>query len=231
MSDALVVHVVHSLGVGGLENGLVNLVNEPRPGVRHAIVCLTTDGPLRARLASGIEVVTIGKRPGKDVRAFARLTRTLRAMRPRVVHSRNWAAFDAILAAGLARVPIIVHGEHGRDITDPEGRSVKRNRLRRAVAPLVNRFVTVSRDLHRWLVEDVRIRPTTVVTICNGVATARFAPGDSRAARTALGLPATGVVVGTVGRLDPVKDQAGLLRAFDLVRRQHRDAVLVIAGD
>ena len=66
MSDALVVHVVHSLGVGGLENGLVNLVNEPRPGVRHAIVCLTTDGPLRARLAQGIDVVTIGKRPGKD---------------------------------------------------------------------------------------------------------------------------------------------------------------------
>jgi sugar transferase (PEP-CTERM/EpsH1 system associated) len=231
MSDALVVHVVHSLGVGGLENGVVNLVNEPRPGLRHAIVCLTTDGPLRARVAPGIDVVALGKRPGNDVRAFARLIRTLRAMRPAVVHSRNWAAFDAVLAARLAGVAKVVHGEHGRDITDPEGRNVRRNRLRRALAPLVRRFVAVSSDLHRWLVEDVRIPAGKVVTICNGVDTTRFGSGDVAAARAGLGLPPGGLVVGTVGRLDPVKDQAGLIQAFDLVRARHPRAVLLVAGD
>jgi glycosyltransferase involved in cell wall biosynthesis len=34
-----------------------------------------------------------------------------------------------------------------------------------------------------------------------------------------------------VGRLDPVKDQAGLVRAFAHLRRQHPAAILVIAGD
>jgi sugar transferase (PEP-CTERM/EpsH1 system associated) len=230
MND-LVVHVVHSLHVGGLENGVVNLVNESRPGLRHTIVCLTTEGPLRARLAPGIDVLALGKRPGHDVRGFGRLVRTLRELRPAIMHSRNWATFDAVLAAGLARVPAIVHGEHGRDITDPEGRNVRRRRLRRLFAPLVNRFVTVSSDLQRWLVEDVHIPASKVVTICNGVDTTRFAPGNVVAARTALGLPADVLVVGTVGRLDPVKDQAGLIQAFDRLRARHPRAVLVIAGD
>jgi sugar transferase (PEP-CTERM/EpsH1 system associated) len=231
MSAPLVVHVVDSLRIGGLENGVVNLVNQRWPGLRHAIVCLTTDGPLRARLGAGIDVMTLGKRPGQDVRAFGRLVQTLRRLRPRIVHSRNWAAFDAVLAARMSGVRLVVHGEHGRDIADPEGRNTRRNRLRRILAPLVSRFVTVSNDLHRWMVEDVRVPAGKVVTICNGVDTSRFAPGDGAAARAALGLPADEVLVGTVGRLDPVKDQLGLVAAFELVHQRHPRSALAIAGD
>ncbi|MEO8991934.1 MAG: sugar transferase, partial [Nitrosospira sp.] len=37
----LIVHVIYHLGVGGLENGLVNLINHiPSQRYRHAIVCL-----------------------------------------------------------------------------------------------------------------------------------------------------------------------------------------------
>jgi len=229
--DIRIVHVVHSLGVGGLENGVVNLVEGVQPGFRHAIVCLTTDGPLRWRLAPGVQVSTVGKRPGHDVRAFARLVRRLREIRPDIVHSRNWATFDAVPAAWLARVPVVIHGEHGRDIGDPEGRNARRNRIRRALAPMVTRFVTVSHDLRRWLLTVVGIPAAKVVTICNGVDTDRFAEGDPTGARAALGLPLDRPIVGTVGRLDPVKDQAALVHAFARVRRDHPGAVLVIAGD
>ncbi len=229
--DIRIVHVVHSLGVGGLENGVVNLVGAPQPGLSHAIVCLTTDGPLRSRLAPGVDVYTLGKKPGHDVRAFTRLVRRLREIRPDIVHSRNWATFDAVPAARLARVPVVIHGEHGRDISDPEGRNARRNRIRRALAPMVTRFVTVSHDLRRWLLTVVRIPAAKVVTICNGVDTDRFVEGDQAAARAALDLPLDRTIVGTVGRLDPVKDQAGLVQAFARVRRDHPGAVLVIAGD
>ncbi len=226
-----VVHVVHSLEVGGLENGVVNLVNAPATGLRHVIICMTTAGTLRSRLRPGIEVFSLGKTPGHDLRTFVKLARLLRRIRPNVVHSRNWATFDAVVAARLARVPVVVHGEHGRDIADPEGRHPRRNRLRRLCAPLVNRFVTVSHDLRRWLVSDVRISAQKVITIHNGVDTARFAPGDRDASRAALSLAPDQPVVGTVGRLDPVKDHAGLIRAFCVLLREYPDAVLLIAGD
>jgi sugar transferase (PEP-CTERM/EpsH1 system associated) len=230
-AGTLVVHVVHSLDVGGLENGVVNLVNGPDSAFRHAIVCLARAGQMRARVRPGVEVHTVGKGTGHDLRALARTTRLLRALRPAVVHSRNWPAFDAVLAARLARVHYVVHGEHGRDATDPQGRNRRRNLLRRLSNAFISRFVTVSEDLRRWLVGRVGIPARKVVTIPNGVDTVRFAPRDKATARTALGLPPERRVVGTVGRLDPVKDQAGLVRAFASLTEAGAETLLVIAGD
>ncbi|MGH7393972.1 MAG: glycosyltransferase, partial [Candidatus Rokuibacteriota bacterium] len=231
MDEIRVVHVVHSLGVGGLENGVVNLVTGPRSGIRHSIVCLTVAGSFRQRVEPGVAVLELGKRPGHDVRSVLRLAALLRRLRPDVVHSRNWATFDAVVAARLARVPVIVHGEHGRDIADPDGRHPLRNRWRRLLSPLVTRFVTVSDDLRRWLIAIVGIPQAKVTVICNGVDTDRFAPADPGEMRAALGLPREGTLVGTVGRLDPVKDQAGLIRAFAGLAREHADVRLIVAGD
>jgi glycosyltransferase involved in cell wall biosynthesis len=85
--------------------------------------------------------------------------------------------------------------------------------------------------LRRWLVEDVRIRASKVVTIHNGVDVTRFAGSTRDAARAALGIAATELVVGTVGRLNPVKDQATLVHAFERLGLRYPHAVLVIAGD
>lgn len=227
----VVAHVIHSLATGGLENGVVNLVNSAGPEFRHVIVCLTEAGAMRDRLKPEVEVFAIGKQPGNDLRAVWRLVGLLRRVRPAIVHSRNWAAFDAVPAARVARVPVVVHGEHGRDISDPHGRNRRRNRARRVLSPLVTRFVTVSRDLERWLVEDVRIPARKVLTIHNGVHLDRFVRSASPEARRVLGLPADTLVVGTVGRLDPVKDQAGLVRSFAALLRGQPDAFLVLAGE
>jgi sugar transferase (PEP-CTERM/EpsH1 system associated) len=225
----LVVHVVHCLEIGGLENGLVNLMNVPRDGQRHAVVCMTRAGANRARVRSDVGVYELDKSQGNDPRTFVRLVRLLHRLRPTVVHTRNWAGYDGLLAARLARVPSIVHGEHGRDISDPDGHNRRRNLLRRMLAPLAHRFTTVSDDLRRWLIEEIGINAARILRIYNGVDTVRYAPGDRREARAALGIRTDQLVVGTVGRLDPVKDQAGLLHAF--ARLRATDAVLVVVGD
>jgi sugar transferase (PEP-CTERM/EpsH1 system associated) len=230
-SGPLVAHVVHSLEVGGLENGLVNIVNQDRGAFRHLIVCLERDGALRARLRPGVEVRVVGKRKGHDLRAFVRLVRLLRQARPAVVHSRNWAAFDAVVAARVAGVPIVVHSEHGREMSDPEGRNWRRNWVRRRLGPLISRFVTVSDDLGKWLVSVVGVPERKVVTIHNGVDVRRFGGHDRPAVRVRFGLPMEAVIVGTVGRLDPVKDQAGLIRAFVPLAQVHPEALMVIVGD
>ena len=227
----VVVHAVHSLAVGGLENGVVNLVNGTATEFRHVVVCMTTEGPMRERLRPGVEVLALGKRRGHDVRAFVRLARTLRRLRPQIVHSRNWAAFDAVVAARLAGVPFVVHGEHGREISDPHGRLRRRNQARRLLAPLVSRFITVSEDLRRWLIQEVRLPPHKITTIHNGVDLSRFGDLERHTARLRLGLSGDAPVIGTVGRLDPVKDQAGLARAFAMVLKAQPAAMLVIAGD
>lgn len=226
-----VVHVLDSLAVGGMENGVVNLINVPSPGIRHTVVTMSAMGPLAERLPDGVECHCIGKRPGIDVGAVVRLAGLLRGLRPSIVHSRNWGAFDAIPAARVAGVSVVIHGEHGREATDPEGLDPRRRRLRRVFAPLVSRFVTVSLDLRQWLLTTIRLPVAKVVTIHNGVDVSRFARGDRQAARRVLRLPAHAVVVGAVGRLDAVKDHGGLLQAFSILRTDQPTAELVLIGD
>ena len=228
---AHVVHVIDSLQVGGTENGLVNLVGALAGELRHTVIAMTATGPLAARLPAGVEVVVVGKRPGLDPAALLRLAGHLRRLRPDIVHSRNWGALDAVPAARLARVRSVVHGEHGREIADPHGLDARRNRIRRWLAPLVDRYVTVSLDLGRWLAGTVGVASRKIVTIHNGVDMRRFGEPDRAAGRAALGVEGDTVVLGTVGRLDPVKDQMGLLDAYARLPERGASHRLVLVGD
>ncbi len=225
-----IVHVVNSLGVGGTENGVVNLVNGLADRFRHTVVTLTPTITLAARLPAGTPVHTLDKRPGVDPRTIGRLAALLRRLRPDIVHSRNWATFGAVVAARLAGVRTVVHGEHGRDAGDPDGLHPRR-RWRRRLAPLVSRFVTVSDDLRRWLVEHVGVPTAKVTRIYNGVDTSRFFPVDTSGRRWLAGSGPDEPVVGTVGRLDPVKDHAGLIQAFGRLAGDHPGARLLIVGN
>ena len=225
-----IAHVIPSLQVGGLQKIVVRLVDHFQSRMDHLVVTPSGDGPLRAQFPARVPV-----RPLADPRRSGkwnalRMARLFRAYRPDVVHTRNWTCIDAIIGARLAGVPVVIHGEHGREASDPEGRNAFRRRVRRLLGPLVTEFVTVSRDLARWLASDVGISPAKITHIYNGVDTDAFSPGDQHEARKVLGLPHEPIVMGTVGRLDPVKDHRGLIEAFHrLARRQ--DTQLLIVGD
>ncbi|MCR9186191.1 MAG: TIGR03088 family PEP-CTERM/XrtA system glycosyltransferase [Halieaceae bacterium] len=249
----LVVHIIFALGTGGLENGLINIINRcPPERYRHAIICLTRSEEFSARItAPGVEVIELHKKPGHDPGMYWRLWRTLRRLRPAIVHTRNLAALEThalgILLTGCKRV----HGEHGRDISDLDGSNRKYQLLRRMLNPLIHRFIAVSRDLSDWLVTSVGISPDKVVQIYNGVAQDSFTPQISEAAdrgqvaeavRVAVpGMPEGFCdapqcrVVGTVGRLAAVKDQKTLLVALAKIFRdspQRRDTLrCILVGD
>jgi sugar transferase (PEP-CTERM/EpsH1 system associated) len=214
----LVAHIIYALGTGGLENGLVNIINRAPPGrYRHAIVCLTTADGFAARItAEGVRVITLDKAPGHDLGVYWRLFRTLRELRPAIVHTRNLAALEMQAIALFVPGARGVHGEHGRDIYDLDGSNRKYQLLRRLLSPLIRRFITVSEDLRDWLVQTVKIPPPKVVQIYNGVDPTRFTGrADDTADLAPAGfLPADAVLIGTVGRLAEVKDQRSLLQAF-----------------
>jgi sugar transferase (PEP-CTERM/EpsH1 system associated) len=171
----------------------------------------------------------MGKPPGNSVRFLFRLAKALRELRPDVVHTRNWGGSDGIVAARLAGIRRVVHGEHGWDASDPRGE--RRRRARRWLSRLVREYTCVSRDIERWLRESVGIR-RPITQIYNGVDTRRFAP-DPRdgSVRAELGIPPDAFVVGMVGRLDPIKDLGTLLAAFAALRARHPASRLLIAGD
>jgi sugar transferase (PEP-CTERM/EpsH1 system associated) len=235
----LVLHVIHHLMIGGMENGLVNLINHMSTHrYAHAIACVEDYSSFRDRISRpGVEVFAL-QRSKIGVwglrRALYQLCRTLR---PTIVHTRNLSGLDALLPARLAGVPRRVHGEHGWDMSDLHGTQRRSTLLRRLHAPLVDCYVTVSRDLETYLRQRIGIRPERIRQIYNGVDTDRFRP---RNGGTAMELPESflcegSVLIGTVGRLQPVKDQATLIRAFARLALNdpatRRRARLLIVGD
>ena len=234
----LIVHVVYRFAVGGLENGVVNLINRLPPHAwRHAIFALTDiDANFAKRVSRGdVEMIAFDKPPGHAFSIYRALYRAFKALAPAIVHTRNLAALEATVPARAAGIRIRVHGEHGRDADDPDGASRRRQWIRRAFSPLVTRYVALSPDLERYLVDPVGIRRNRIEQIYNGVDVARFAPAPSR--RPIPGCPfddPRSWIVGTVGRLDAVKDQGNLAAAFveavkdPAVRERMR---LVIVGE
>lgn len=214
----LVAHIIHRLAVGGLENGLVNLINHMSPArYRHAIVCLTEYTDFRERIHNAhVPVIALQKDEGHDIGLYLRLWRVLRVLRPAIVHTRNLSGLEHLALAAMARVQGRIHGEHGRDMYDLDGTNVKYNLLRRAIKPFVHHYIAVSVDLADWLVRTVGADRRRVTQIYNGVDIQRFAPRVG--ARPPLGpegfVSQGTMVMGTVGRMHAVKDQLTLVRAF-----------------
>ncbi len=234
-SRPLVVHVIHRLAVGGLENGLVNLLNGlPEAEFRHAIVCIEDSTDFRARIRrTDVEVFEMLRGRVGVRRMRSELFRLFRRLRPDILHTRNLSALDALLPARVAGVTRCVHGEHGRDANDPHGENRRLIWLRRLHRPLVSHYITVSKDLESYLQRKVRVPPSQITQIYNGVDTARFSPDGERfpdLMPPAFG-PENRVLMGTVGRLDAVKDQASLIKAAALLlaRRPDLRAVLRVA--
>src|SRR5262245_22021197 len=236
----LIAHIIYRLDFGGLENGLVNLINGlPRGRYRHTIICLTRASEFARRISrDDVTIHTLEKKPGKDPLMYARLWKLLRSLEPAIVHTRNLAALDCQIVAAAAGVPRRVHGEHGWDVYDLHGTSTKYNRLRRFCRRFVHRYVPMSRDLARWLEATVQVPAEKIRQIYNGVDTARFSP--RLAPRDGAPWPAEfagpgHVVVATVGRMEPVKNQLLLVRAFSrLVGRSEENRArlrLVLVGD
>ncbi len=230
-----VLHILHSLRVGGLENGVINLINRmDGAGFEHEICCIDESGPMAERLQKSIRIHCIGKGHRRDYRLPFKLAKVIKGTRPDIVHTRNWSAIDGIAGARLAGVKTVIHGEHGRDAMDAAGANLLRKRVRRALSPFVSRFVTVSVELRNWLAHDVGIPERKIIQIINGVDTEKFVPGDNKSVlKTGFGLPSDSFVIGTVGRLDPVKDHQTLFRAFRYFLntfRSAKKALLLVIG-
>ena len=236
---ALVLHIVHRFDTGGLENGVVNLINHmPRSAYRHMVVALTEVTDFRHRLQHGdVECIALHKPPGHGAKLYPRLWRLLRQYRPAIVHTRNLAALEMQPAAWAARVPVRIHGEHGRDVDDLHGTSRHFQRVRRLYSPFVQRYVALSRDLAGYLQDAVGIAPGRIEQIYNGVDAERFAPALAGTAPIA-GAPFAAPghwLVGTVGRMQTVKHQTLLARAFvralELAPALRDTARLVMVGE
>ena len=162
---------------------------------------------------------------------FSDWRKLLRRCRADLVHSHNWGTFlYAVLAAKLAGVRI-VHGEHGKNVGEIDGDGAAKRMVKRTLGRRVERIVTVCQSIaEEWIA--CGIPEEKVLCIPNGVDTGRFHPrDDAREFRKQFGLPESVFLVGSIGRLDELKNYDVLIAALGLLKDSFSEVHLAILGD
>ena len=231
MSTIRVVHVLHAFGFGGLEKGIATLIRQASPDFEHVILCLARTGESASLLPAGTQVLELHKQEGTSAGFFVQLARKLRALKPDVIHTRNWGGMDGIIAANLGGMRgRVVQGEHGWGMEDAYGQSAKRVWIRRVLSLGVKEYTCVSKQIEAWLQDQVRVL-CPLTQIYNGIDTSIFSPEGKQAdLRQELGLAHETTLIACVGRLDPIKNHAGLIQAFHQVRQTFPESALLIVG-
>jgi len=225
-----VLQVVLSLNPGGTERLVVELARRLQDRAPAMVCCLDNAGAWARELEPhGIEVVALergsGFRPMLG-RCVADLARRHDAT---VIHAHHYSPF---VYSCLSRVwrpgSRVVFTEHGRLSDTPP--SAKRRLANRILAWFPSRVFAVSEDLKRHL-EGEGFAPDALEVIYNGIEVGPVPDAALRAeVRQTLGAAAGTFVVGTIARLDPVKDLGTLIDAAATLRGVLPIAV-VIVGD
>jgi len=227
------IHLVRTFRAGGMENGVANLVNHLDPQRFHSAIYVMADADgFAERVCDPSQVVVLKQRAGNDPRIAFRLVRRFRQAQPAILHTHGWGTLlEGLMAAKLARVPIVVHGEHGS--IETRRRNIWAQRL---AWPFADQLLSVSENHRRTLAATIGVPPERIKAIPNGVDLTRYrarSPSRILALRQRYHIPPDHLVLGSVGRLVEVKQYHHLLTAFAALQRQ--DGVmpcrLVLIGD
>ena len=234
MRPIRVLHVVDSLGNGGLEAGVVSLINHHDAERFENSVCAVSGLGVNAGKIAADRVPILQIRKGERSRVqFTALRRIIREVKPDIVHSNNWGGIEAIPAARVERGCAAVHTEHGFDASPGAPEPWRRACFRRLAFELANRVVCVSRQVRDCHAKRSRFAACRMAVIHNGVDCRRFCPNANTRARVRreLGIAEDVFCVGCVGNLLPVKDHMTLLAALARLRETAQNWRLLVAGE
>ncbi len=229
MPPIRVLHVVHGLRPGGMEYGVLKIVNGLPARLIDSHICttMTPDAGMAAQLRADVGLHVVSRRPGNDPALIVKLARLFRQVRPDIVHTHAWGTLvEGLIASRLARIPVVIHGEHGT-------LQLKRYQawVQKRAWSAADYVLSVSSRLSERMASSTGFPIDRITTIRNGVDLRRFVRSTRADARHALSLSADAFVVGTVGRLVPVKDQVQLIDAVAELRQRGRPVTALIAGD
>jgi sugar transferase (PEP-CTERM/EpsH1 system associated) len=227
MNRIRIIHLLHQLGIGGAENGVVNLVNHIDADRFATAICAFSKYDFYPERVDErkTKIFNIGKTGGNDLSIPMKLHKILKEWRPHIVHTHAWGTLcEGVIAAKLAKVPIVIHGEHGTIQQKKSNVFVQKIFWR-----ITDQVLSVSKNHRDRLSKTVGFPEHMILDLPNGVDSHRF---HHRKMDICTDLPEknNNIIIGTVGRLEPVKNQELLIRSFAELLQRFRHIKLWIAG-
>ena len=228
-------HITLWVSIGGLERLIVEMARKMDKGTFDIqVLCLTGYDPVfKAMLdTEGVPLHLIQRKSRFDLSFFLKIVRLLKKKRIDVVHVHSGCFFNAAVSKAAAGVSGSLYTAHGMPL-----RSDFKSRLEDRIAGrLMDRLVSVSEEIQDYQRNEFSSQIKKMSLIINGVDTDLFKPIPDptliRSERAEKSLPPDKFIIGSVGRLDKIKNYACLIKAISVLATTYqKQPHLVLIGN
>ncbi len=229
-----ILHVIDSLGIGGMERVVIDVANGLDPArFKQVVCCISRRGEAADQLRDSVRCIDLGKGDKADRLMPLKLASVIRRERPDIVHSQSWSGVDTALAKLISPGVKLVHSEHGRNYPHWSKQPLMRRLARRGVYHIADAVFAISAEVRDFYSGQTGFPAKRMKVIPNGIDVRRIDRANATGIREELGIAPNDFIFGTVARLDLTKDTITLVRAFAAVALPRKDPniKLLIVGD
>ncbi|MFC1498903.1 glycosyltransferase [Verrucomicrobiota bacterium] len=227
-----IIHVLSTLDPGGMEGGVVNIVNGIDPEkFKVSICCLESSGILEQKIQKDKRrIFVMNKKPGRAWFLPFRLKKLFREQNAHIVHTHNYStliygALGSLFPGG----PRLVHGEHG-DLPLQINNSWYMF-VRKLLCSGAAGFHTVSKSLKHMLEKYVGIPSGKIRHIPNGLDLKRFMPHDRLLLRKEAGFSEEEFILVAIGSFYPWKNQKLVIETASGLRKRGLNFIMLLIGE
>jgi glycosyltransferase involved in cell wall biosynthesis len=226
-----VLHLTYDMRIGGTEMVIKSIIESSPKDIKPAIYCIESPlGPWGEELRdNGITIDGHARQPGFDWRLIWRLRSYIKKNKPQVIHCHQYTpwVYGTLASIGLGKN--IIFTEHGRFY--PDSTSWKRKFVNPVLRFFTKHITAISEATKNALVMYEFVPADEIITIYNGIKKPNLTVSNANDLRLQWNIPNNCKIVGTIARLDPIKNQKMMLEAFKIVLVDDPQARLLIIGD
>ena len=238
-----ILHLTFDMGIGGTEQVIANLIEHTDPlRFQISVFCLESPvGPIGQRLqdldAPKVHMEAAQRSPKLDLDLIKRIRKFIKEKSVDVIHCHQYTPFVYGRLASFGIKASVLLTEHGR--LHPDIPSRKRKLLNPLLCAGNVGITAISKATRQALIDIENMPAHKIDVVYNGIKDASLEHYDVDQLRSSLGIGKDTLVFSTVARLDPIKNQALMLRALaNIIHKPAMssgtdipDIALVIVGD
>ena len=225
-------HVTFDMHIGGAEQVIRNLVEATDKGrFTISILCIESPvGPIgEILLKKGYRIDSLSRKQGFDFKLIAEIRKYVRRHKIDVLHCHQYTPWVYGLFGSLFTGAKVIFTEHGRFY--PDRTSWKRRVINPFLVRLTYHITAISKATRQALVDYEYIPAAKIEVIYNGIAELEIDNIATRQLRNELSIPENALILGTISRLDPIKNHRLLISSFARILQKYPNLILLIVGD
>lgn len=228
-----VLHITFNMGIGGTEQVIRQIIeNSDQSQFKHEVLCIDGGvGPLgKALMARGVYIEITRRIPGVDTKLITFVRRLIGSRDINVVHCHQYTPYFYGVLGAITTGAKVIFTEHGRFF--PDRHNFKRRLINPLLVMITAHITAISESTAKAVAKYEYINRSRIEVVYNGIKKIGTQGLSRDKLLSELDLAVDNCkYIGTISRIEPIKNQVMMINAFYLVKQQFSDLKLILIGD